>query len=177
VFVVGSGMVRLFKLAPNGKEHILHVVGPGRTFAEAAVIGGCACPATAEAMEDSDLALLPAESFLAFLRSDHQACIDLLAGMSTWLHNVVDLLEDVVLRDAAGRVSRHLLALADENGRVRLPAARRMLANQLNLTAETLSRTLRRLHEEGVITSEREAITVLDRERLAAVSDGQYPLM
>ena len=29
VFVVGSGLVRVFKTAPNGKEHVLHMVGPG----------------------------------------------------------------------------------------------------------------------------------------------------
>jgi CRP/FNR family transcriptional regulator len=177
VFVVGAGMVRVFKLAPTGKEHVLHLAGPGATFAEAAVMGGFACPAFAEAVEDTDLALLPADAFRAFLRRDHQACIDLLAGMAGWLHHVVDLLEDVVLRDAAGRVSRHLLALASDDGEVRLPAARKVLASQLNLTPETLSRTLRRLHDDGAISSERDAIVVRNRERLVAVADGLYPLV
>jgi CRP/FNR family transcriptional regulator len=177
VFAVGRGLVRVYKVAPNGKEHVLHLAGPGGTFAEAAVIGRFDCPAYAQALEASDLAMIPAAAFLSFLESDHRACIDLLVGISSWLHHVVDLLEDVVLRDAAGRVSRHLLAHAGPDGVVHLPGARKLLANQLNLTPETLSRTLRRLDDDRVVSSERESIVVVDRARLEGVAAGLFPLV
>lgn len=175
VYIVGSGMVRVFKLAPSGKEQVLHLAGPGATFAEAAVIGGFACPAFAEAVEASQLALIPSDAFQAFLKSDHQGCIDLLAGLAGWLHHVVDLLEDLTLRDAAGRLARHLIQHAGTGGRVELPSMRKHLAGQLNLTPETLSRTLRRLDQDGCISAEREAIIVVDAQRLSAVADGLYP--
>lgn len=175
MFVVGSGLVRVFKLAPSGKEQVLHLAGPGATFAEAAVIGGFACPAFAQAVEASEIAIIPTQDFTGFLRSDHQGCIDLLIGLASWLHHVVDLLEDLTLRDAAGRLARYLLSTANADGRVILPSMRKHLASQLNLTPETLSRTLRRLDEDGCIASERDAIMVKDRERLAAVSEGLYP--
>lgn len=177
VFVVGAGLVRVYKLSPTGKEHVLHLAGPGGTFAEAAVIGRFPCPASAEVAEEAVLFVIPADTLRKLLKDDHQACIDLLLGMSMWLHHVVDLLEDVVLRDAAGRVSRHLLAHEGEDGHVRLPAARKMLASQLNLTPETLSRTLRKLDDDGCITSERDVLRVRDRERLTAVAEGLYPAL
>jgi sialic acid synthase SpsE len=95
VFIVGRGLVRVFKLAPSGKEQVLHMAGPGATFAEAAVIGGFDCPAFAQAVEAGAVALIPAAEFQAFLKSDHQGCIDLLASLAGWLHHVVDLLEDL----------------------------------------------------------------------------------
>lgn len=168
VGVVGEGLVRIVRYSPQGREQVLHLAGPGRTFAEAAVIGEFPCPAHAIAAEDTRLALLPAAEFRAFLHRDHQACIDLLAGLAAWLHQVVDLLGSVALHDASGRVARCLLQHLAADGRARLPGRRRDLAAQLNLTPEALSRTLRRLANEGCIAVDRASIRVIDAARLAA---------
>lgn len=175
VYIVGRGLVRVFKLAPSGKEQVLHMAGPGSTFAEAAVIGGFNCPAFAQAVESGCAAVIPASGFQEFLRTDHQGCIDLLASLAGWLHHVVDLLEDLTLRDAAGRLARHLIQHAGTDGQVQLPSMRKHLAGQLNLTPETLSRTLRRLDADGCISTERDSIRVLDQQRLSAVAEGLYP--
>ena len=59
VYVVGRGMVRVYKTGPGGKEHVLHIVAPGGTFAEAATIGGFEVPASAEAIAATTCAVAP----------------------------------------------------------------------------------------------------------------------
>jgi CRP/FNR family transcriptional regulator len=87
---------------------------------------------------------------------------------------VIALLEDVVLRDATGRLARFLLeSELDEDGLVRLPGLKRYVASHLNLTSETFSRTLGRLIEAGLVVDlDNNRVQIRDRERLQALSDG-----
>jgi CRP/FNR family transcriptional regulator len=178
IYVVGGGAVRIFKVAPNGKEHLLHWAGPGATFAEVAVIGDFDCPANAEAAEETLCVLLPKGLFRQALQRDHALCLELMQGMAEWVRTLVGLMEDIVLRDAAGRVARHLLSLAGADSRpgAELAMLKKDLASHLNLTSETLSRTLRRLAEQGLIASpEGQKIRIEDQNGLAEVAEGKVP--
>ena len=175
MYVVGSGTVRIYKIAPNGKEHVLHLAGPGLTFAEVAVMGNFPCPAFAEAIEASEVVLLPAGPFMKALKTNHELPFQLLTGMAFWVHHMVDTLEDIVLRDATGRLCRYLVD-THRDGVTTLPKFKRHLASKLNLTSETLSRVLRRLLDEQLIEQgeSKEQIRLLDVPMLQELADGGY---
>ena len=177
VYVVGEGLVRVFKTGAAGKEHVLHMVGPGSTFAEAAAIGGFCVPASAEAVEDSICALLPLEPFRQALEQDHETCLGLMQSLTTWVRQLVGLMEDLVLRDAAGRLARYLLDAPEaSDGTIELPGLKRHVASHLNLTSETFSRTLRRFIEAGLLAEpDSNRIELLDRDKLRQVADGLFP--
>lgn len=177
VYIVGSGLVRVFKTGPGGKEHVLHFVGPGNTFAEVAAVGQFEMPASAQAVTDTTCALLPADRFCQMLREDHQFCLALLKGMTVWVRQLVSLLEDVVLRDAAGRLARLLLdAPVAPDGCAELPTLKRHVASHLNMTNETFSRTWRRLIEAGLIEElESGRVRLLDCQGLRRVAEGLFP--
>jgi CRP/FNR family transcriptional regulator len=178
LYCVGSGLVRIFKVAPSGKDHVLHFADPGKTFAEVAVLGEFSAPAHAEAIEDTVCVVLPTERFQRLLRNHHELCLQLLSGMSFWVRQLIGLLEDIVLRDAGGRVARHLLEADPTGGReaFSLPVLKKDLASHLNLTSETLSRTLRRLAESGLIEmGAGQRIRILDAAALRDVAEGLLP--
>jgi CRP/FNR family transcriptional regulator, dissimilatory nitrate respiration regulator len=177
VFIVDTGMVRVFKTAPSGKEHVLHMVAPGQTFAEVAAIGNFACPAHAEAVEPTRCVLIPVQSFREQMVSDHQLCLEMMTGMSFWVRRLISLMEDLVLRDALGRTARFLLeSEVDPDGMVRLPSLKRHVASHLNLTSETLSRTLSRLIEAGLLVEhDKNRVQLRNLLQLRAVSEGKYP--
>lgn len=178
IFIVGTGAVRIFRNAPNGKQHVLHLAYEGATFAEVAAIGAFNCPAFAEAMQDTVCLLLPRDDFLRDIQNDHELCIQLLGSMAGWVRHLVGMLDDIVLRDATSRVARHLLRAQTPEGEkeIVLPMLKRDLASHLNLTSETLSRTLRRLTDSGLITSQdQHHIRIVDRKELERVAEGSPP--
>ena len=175
IFVVGDGSVRVFKTAPGGKEHVLHLAYPGMTLAEVAAMGGFPCPAYAQAVEDTVCALILQDRFLHVLQADHELCLQLMKSFAQWVRHLVGLLEDIVLRDAAGRVARHLLHVGSgiEGAAFELPMLKKDLASHLNLTSETMSRTLRRLEDAGLIDMlDQQRLRIVDRARLQQVAAG-----
>ena len=177
VYVVGKGLVRVFKTGPGGKEHVLHMVGPGNTFAEAAAIGRFDLPASAEAVAQTTCVLLPMDRFREALEADHGLCLGMMTGMTLWVRHLVHLMEDLVLRDAAGRMARFLLESDPAaDGTIELPGLKRHVASHLNLTSETFSRTLRRLVEAGLIEQpDAGRIRLVDPDRLQQVAQGLFP--
>lgn len=142
--------------------------------ASRAAIGGYSCPATAQAIAESTCVLLPTKPFMMILRTQHQLCLEIMTGMCAWVRTLVGLLEDITLRDATGRVARMIADLTDTaGGEVQLPAMKKHMASHLNLTSETLSRTLRRLADLGVIESGNQSLRVIDKEHLQSIAIGK----
>ena len=177
VFVVGKGMVRVFKRGAGGKEHVLHIVEPGGTFAEVAAMGSFPVPACAEAVEPTVCVLLPQAAFHKAMEEDHALCLGMMSGLTHWVRHLVGLLEDVVLRDAAGRIARYLVeSPRAADGCVALPSLKRHVASHLNLTSETFSRTFRRLVDAQLIAvGEKNRVRILDAARLSQVAEGLFP--
>lgn len=170
MFIVGSGQVKVFKLSPEGKEHLLHVVRPGETFAEAALFGGFDYPASAQAVANAELVFLPKKPMLKLLADHPVMPLKLLAAMSVWLRRMVDLMEDIVLRDAAGRLAKYILAQRqdEKSHAVAIPLKHQELAAHMGMTRETVSRTLAHLEALGLIALlPKGRIKLRDAKRLA----------
>lgn len=164
-YYVDSGLMELSLGAPNGKKKVLEVVHPGRTFAEAvAFMRGPQFPVTAEALHDCELAQIPSHDYVGILYSNPDACMRLLSSISRHLHARVRDIENLTVQNARGRLIGYLLDhVVDANedkATIRLDLPRHVIASRLSVKPETLSRLLRNMVDEGLVTIDDRTIFV-----------------
>jgi CRP/FNR family transcriptional regulator len=171
-FVVLDCKVKVYKLSAEGKERILHVVHPGGTFAEAAIFGNGLYPAYAEPLLASRLLFIPKDGFLDLLRSNGRIAINMIAGLSRFLRQFAQQIEELTFKDVPSRLASYLLDLSKGRaGTVELPISKSQLASNLGTVSETLSRTLRKLADDDLIVVQGRRVELLDVERLEELAE------
>lgn len=176
MYIVLVGQIKLLRYSPRGKEMLLHLARPGDSFAEAALFGPGTYPATAEAAEDSRLWLLSRERLLEELRHSPDLGLAMIASLSMWTRRLANKLELLTQRRVEERFAIYLLGRAGgqplEPGSVlRLPESKQLVAAQCGTAPEVLSRTLRRLEDDGVLSSATDTVTVHDPAALQALAE------
>lgn len=178
--VVDRGRVKVSKIAPDGKEQILHIWGPGEPFGEVALFAGGSYPAHAEALEDSRTIFIPRAGLLELIDRQPELALDLLAVLSLRLKRFAAMVEAFALKEVPSRLAAYLLLLDDERpagAAIGLDVSKGQLANLLGTAPETLSRILARMAREGPIEEPRpRAIRILDRAALEQLADGRRRL-
>jgi CRP-like cAMP-binding protein len=174
---IGSGRVKLYRMTPDGRQQVLHFFGAGDVFGEAAVFTGSTFPAFARALAETRLIHLPKRPFIEAVRQDPQLALNMLATLSQYLRRFADMIEELSLRAVSARLARYLVELADRAGRpaqggivVELTTTKSELAARLGTVSETLSRTLGRFRDRGLVKVQGKSIAILDRLALEALA-------
>ena len=171
-YLLLKGRIKLSKISPTGKEQILHFVQKGQSFAEAALYMNKAYPATAEALEETELFFIPREGLSEAMASDPGLALNLIAHLARYLQLLTQKVEELSLMDATARLAQHLLGnMEAATGLVRLGAGKGQTASSLGMAVETFSRTLTRFKDEGWVKEASPGVLqVLDEEGLRALS-------
>lgn len=170
-FLVREGHIKLFRLAANGAEKIVEILGPGQTFAEAVMFMTLrAYPVSAEAVAPSEVLAFDADGFLAILRDSPETCLRLLGSLSMRLHRRISEIEALSLQNAKLRVINFMLQeagpAAGDGTQLALDVPKKIVASRLSLQPETFSRILHNLQTAGVIEVRGRTITIRDLARL-----------
>lgn len=179
-FLLCQGRVKIFKLSVEGKEQLLHIVHPGETFAEATMFEGSTYPATAQTMDESTILFIDKNWFLALLKKHPEIGLRMLGNISKYLHRFIQMVEDLSLKEVSSRVAEYLLGQikskappTEEGVEFELEITKSVLAARLGTVSETLSRTLKRLRDRGIIEVDGKMIRILDIMALEAIADGR----
>ena len=172
-YLLASGSIKLCKISPDGKEKVLHFVHPSETFAEAAFFGDGRYPAEARALEGGAALFFPREAFMGLLERNPRFSLNLIISLSLLLRRFARQIEELSFAEVPARLAAYLMESAAKKSTsfqgktyLDLDIKKGELASRLGTASETLSRTFKKLKEEGVLNVEGNRVIILDMARL-----------
>lgn len=171
IYFIGAGQVKLSIQTPTGAELVVGLIGPGESFGESTMFLGLPHTVGGEVLVNSRLVHIPARAVIAEVKRNPEFARRVILSLSNRLHNLISGLEGYTLRSGTQRVVGYLLNHVPHNGTdshpvLTLPAQKRIIASQLNLTQEHFSRILHELIAKGMIEVHGKVVTIRNLDAL-----------
>ncbi len=174
LYFIAFGVVKVFKTSSDGKEQILTIARPGESFCDVPMFNGGLNPAGAQAMGPVLLYGIGKNDLDVILRSYPQVALNIIKVMAKRMRHLLSLVEDLSFRHVIGRVARILLEYAGDGTTPGTRLTQRDMAAMAGTAREVVSRSLKTLEEEGVITMERHRIVITNKDALKKIVEPSF---
>lgn len=163
LYIVESGWLKAVKTSAEGREHVLHFIGPGEVFNAIGVFAEDSNPATVIALEATSVWVIQQEAMLALFDQHPELGRIVIQRLAKRVQQLIQMVEDLSLRTIEARLARYLIeqSKAEQMTRPRW-ATQAEMANRLGTVPDVLNRALRSLVKDGLIRVERQQIHILD---------------
>ena len=156
-FIILKGWVKLYRMSKDGDEVIIHIFGPGESFAEAAVFNDTKTyPVNAQTLDDTNLIEIPRNFFVQKIEENSQFALRMLGAIAARQHYLVQQIEQISTRTAPQRIGAFLVRFCKKEQQkedkwvVELPYDRSVISTRMNIKPETFSRALAKLQPYGI---------------------------
>jgi CRP/FNR family transcriptional regulator, cyclic AMP receptor protein len=173
LYIILEGKIKLTKAAPDGRENLLSVHGPGEMFGELSLFDPIPRTSSATAVTSARLAGLAHDDLRTWLSSRPEVAMHLLQALAQRLRRINEVKADLVFTDVPGRVAKALLDLADRFGvltpegvQVNHDLTQEELAQLVGASRETVNKALADFTARGWIQLAAKSVLVTDTDRL-----------
>jgi len=167
--VLLKGSVRLYKTTPKGKEIHMHQITAPETIALFPAFQEVAFPASCEFITEGSIGLIPMPQIYECLHHVDFS-ISLIMALTKHMKVLADLLHKETIYSSEAKVSELIL----NNPSIFQRLKNNEIASILNMTPETLSRILRKLKKENIITIYKHILTIENQKSLLAIIESNH---
>jgi len=162
--VVQHGSVKLFKLSPKGREHIINVLDIGASFNEVPVYDHHMNPVNVAALEDCQIWVVSAETIRRLTLQYPEMAQAVILNLCNNLRVMVNKLEELSFCQVTNRLARLICNLSPEqlSGFTDRRITQDQLAARLGTVREVVARSLKELERTGAIRVTRRSIRIVD---------------
>lgn len=178
LFCVNKGKIKLHKMGSDGKEQIVRLVKPGDFIGYRALLSDTPYSASATAMEESSVCLVPKTTFLGLLRKNDNLADAMMKLICRNLEESEQKLTEMAYKPVRERLAEALVLLKTTYEDKSIPDAppfsiaisREDLASLVGTAKETVIRILGEFKDDHLVRTEGRKIFVLEPVKLEKIS-------
>lgn len=179
LYIIKSGLIKLSKVDLGGYEKTLAILQPPEFFGEMALLGTEFRSATAMTLSKVTAYLLFKDDFKKLIDSYSSISLNLTTTLAKRLKGMDDEAQILSYKDAQGRVAFVLLRLfrsgvvnISEGGSALVKLTHQDIANLAGTSRETVTRALKVLEREEVISTRPKEVIIEDVQGLEEILHG-----
>lgn len=158
LFISLKGKIALVARRASGERTIVEMLPSGSMFLLSSVLLRLPYVASAEASTDMRILAIPVDAFMKGLELHHALALTTLNQMAGYVRLMASQVKQLKLQNASERLAHHILARCRKDhgaAILELDDERRVIAQRLGMTPESLSRSIAALKDAGVVFDQR----------------------
>ncbi len=173
MFIIISGMIKVFKTSTGGQVKTLDILGKGDFLGEMAILEKEIRSATASAAEDTEVIVLKKRIFEKHVKNNPVVSIKVMRALCARLRKADREIEALSFQNVLGRIAITLINLMEKYGiktdrgvKINLKLTHQELADMVGTAREMVSRTLLSFKKNNCIIIENKYIYITNVKEL-----------
>jgi CRP-like cAMP-binding protein len=168
---VGSGVVKVFKTSPEGKEQIVKIIRPGESFNDVTVFSSGPCPYSAQALGTTTVIYwIHKGNLMPLIEKNGKIARNAIEIVAEQERIMLTLVEDLSFKNVVGRVAKILLKNLDPGPEGFQKLTQYEMAAMAGTAREVVGRSLKNLEDLGAIRLDKHRIVIADKDRLTRLA-------
>jgi CRP/FNR family transcriptional regulator len=158
LYIVAKGEVKIVKHTVAGKDIILEIMSPGDIFGGVAVLDRRPFPASAQAMEATNVIGISRNNLLKIMEEYPILKLEIVKYFSDKLRDSHEMLKNIATERVEKRIASLLLKLSEKTGvsegdyiKIDFPLTRQEISEMVGTTVETCIRTMSKFQKQNMV--------------------------
>ena len=172
--VIVDGLVRIYRISPEGRMHTLSLLRPVASFNEVAAVDGNANPYNAVAVTNATVLIISHQQLMELLSNERELLQNYVQALAHVNREYIERLEDMTFRTIPSRLAKlflHETTYADQISEAPTLLTQEEIAAILGTTREVVGRALRGLFNAGLLRKEGRQVYIADRQGLEYLAE------
>lgn len=168
VLYVAKGQLRPYILSEEGREVTLYRLRQGETcvLSASCLMDAIVFDVLIEAVEETEVLMVPASALHQILERNPLVELQIYKLTSKRFSDVMWTMQQILFMGADQRVAHFLRDEMEKTGEQIIPMTHDAIARYIGSAREVVTKVLKYLAQEGVLTLSRGRITIVDKEKL-----------